>query len=923
MSAREMGFSSDSIPRDEIAGRYHVEREIGRGGMATVYLCTDKTTETQVAIKVLRPELGSSVVVERFLREIAFASNLDHPQIPKVLDSGVIGEVPFYVMTYIDGESLRARLQRVKQLTVDEAVRITQEIIKPTAYAHARGIIHRDLKPANILIRGDSVFVLDFGVARAIMASSSDETLTSTGVAVGTPAYMSPEQALADRDLDTRSDIYSLACVTYEMIAGIPPFVGATPQSVMARRFASPPPRLTEIRESVPQVVEEAIARAMCKAPADRWQTVEEFSRALSGRLTTPSILAHRVVLGERRRNYAKVLIAVMAIAVIGGGAAAWSFVKQDYVAKGRTAFESWDLQSAETLLRKAVDKGPRNPSAQLWLAQLLMLKGAPQEEWHSLALRSAERKSELNAFDQRRVAALTASVSDTSSDRCAAFQTLASSKDPSHPDDFSASLAYADCLVRDQTVIADASSPSGFRFRRSYQRVALLYEELATLNRSNSLAFKALMPRLERVLVTNKNALRRGIERGDVETQFIAWPELRSDSLAYVPVRLSAAASGTRNERSLERAITRNLATLERLAQLWTANAPLDPDAHEMFARMLEAGGKLDGDDASAISHVSMARNIAEQSAGPDSEGAKYLRRVSLGMMQVRMSLKLGKFESASMLADSILTWKAPRNRDDSAARAADEKLAGLAALTGRLGRVMELELRNARDQEVSLPSGEVTILPNEIARDAVALRTYAALGAPAESIIVVRDRISSRLGSLLPSAKADEVRASLFARPLSLAAPSIGVEPGGSLNESAGPFVRVLRNLARGNRRAARAAADSLSALHPGTAPGEITMDAVLQESWLRAAAGDTLGATTFLDNSLGGLSRAPPNLLARPMLAASLVRAMILRSQLASRAGDEAKAKKWSAAAVSLWQRGDAPMLELLRGATELHR
>ncbi|MGK2961854.1 MAG: serine/threonine-protein kinase, partial [Gemmatimonadaceae bacterium] len=246
--------SRETPPPTIIAERYTVERELGRGGMATVYLCTDSMTRDRVAVKVLREELGSAVIVERFLREIAFASELDHPRIPKVLDSGVIGTLPFYVMTYVEGESLRERLDRVKQLPVEEAVRITNAVIEPMTYAHRLGIVHRDIKPGNILVGEESVYVLDFGIARAIIASAEDR-LTSTGVAIGTPAYMSPEQALADGDLDARSDIYSLACVTYEMIAGIPPFVGATPQAVMARRFASPPPPLRETREGVsPQV---------------------------------------------------------------------------------------------------------------------------------------------------------------------------------------------------------------------------------------------------------------------------------------------------------------------------------------------------------------------------------------------------------------------------------------------------------------------------------------------------------------------------------------------------------------------------------------------------------------------------------------------------------------------------------------------
>ncbi|MEP6508321.1 MAG: serine/threonine-protein kinase, partial [Gemmatimonadales bacterium] len=295
MTARGTQPAAEGAHPELIGDRYRVQREIGRGGMATVYLCEDSRDGGLVAVKVMRAELGSAVIVERFLREIQFASELEHPQIPKVLDSGVMGDLPFYVMTFIDGESLRSMLDREKQLTIEEAVHITEQVIIPTAYAHARGIVHRDLKPGNILIAGNKVFVLDFGIARAIVASTEDR-LTSTGVAVGTPAYMSPEQALADHDVDNRSDIYSLACVTYEMIAGIPPFVGATAQAVMARRFIAPPPPLSQARELVPPAVERAVMKAMCKAPADRWQNVEEFGAALRETTPSPTVQAQQAV---------------------------------------------------------------------------------------------------------------------------------------------------------------------------------------------------------------------------------------------------------------------------------------------------------------------------------------------------------------------------------------------------------------------------------------------------------------------------------------------------------------------------------------------------------------------------------------------------------------------------------------------------
>ena len=282
-----MDFSAEGIGQEPIGGRYRVEREIGRGGMSSVFLCTDTKYGGPVAIKVLRPEVGSVVVVERFLREIEVASRLDHPQIPRVLDSGVVSNLPYYVMTFIEGESLRARMHRDRRLPVEEAIRITQEVVRPMGYAHRQGIIHRDIKPANVLLSPKGVFVLDFGVARAILVSAS-ESLTPTGVAVGTPAYMSPEQTIADSSIDSRSDIYSLACVTYEMIAGGPPYVGSSPRAVMAKKFTTPPPPLNTASRSVPPGVQDAILKAMRTKPSDRWATVEEFGSALASAVNAP-----------------------------------------------------------------------------------------------------------------------------------------------------------------------------------------------------------------------------------------------------------------------------------------------------------------------------------------------------------------------------------------------------------------------------------------------------------------------------------------------------------------------------------------------------------------------------------------------------------------------------------------------------------
>jgi serine/threonine protein kinase/tetratricopeptide (TPR) repeat protein len=271
--------------REALADRYRIERELGRGGMATVYLAQDLRHDRPVALKVLHPQLGATLGPERFQREIRLAARLQHPHILSVLDSGTVPrpsggpELLWFTMPYVEGESLRDRLTRERQLPVADAVRIAREAAEGLDYAHRHGVIHRDVKPENILLSEGHALVADFGIARAL--GGGDERLTSTGLTVGTPAYMSPEQAAGARELDARSDLYSLGLVLYEMLAGEPPFAGATPQAAIARRMVEVPRPIRELRETVPPSVEEALTRALARAPADRFATAAELARAL------------------------------------------------------------------------------------------------------------------------------------------------------------------------------------------------------------------------------------------------------------------------------------------------------------------------------------------------------------------------------------------------------------------------------------------------------------------------------------------------------------------------------------------------------------------------------------------------------------------------------------------------------------------
>lgn len=272
---------SDPIARlnQALEGRYSVERELGEGGMATVYLADDRKHGRKVAVKVLSPELAAAIGADRFLREIQTTAGLRHPHILPLYDSGAEDGLLYYVMPFIEGPSLRGRLDGEKQLPLDDALRIAVAVAEALDYAHSRGVVHRDIKPANILLENGSAVVADFGIAQAV-SESRDDKLTRTGTVLGTPLYMSPEQANGE-SVDARSDLYSLGCVTYEMLAGAPPFSGPTGMVVMARHALDPVPSLRTARPGVPLPAAEAVERALAKTPADRYATTVEWRDAL------------------------------------------------------------------------------------------------------------------------------------------------------------------------------------------------------------------------------------------------------------------------------------------------------------------------------------------------------------------------------------------------------------------------------------------------------------------------------------------------------------------------------------------------------------------------------------------------------------------------------------------------------------------
>jgi serine/threonine-protein kinase len=302
-----------------LADRYAIERELGRGGMATVYLATDARHHRRVAVKVLHPELSAVIGSERFLKEIEVTAGLQHPHILPLFDSGDVDGQLYYVMPFVDGETLRARLDREKQLPIDDVVRIATEVASALEYAHKRHVVHRDVKPENILLHDGSALVADFGIALAVQ-DAGGERITQTGLSLGTPQYMAPEQAMSEKSVGPRADVYALGAVTYEMLVGEPPFTGPTAQSIVAKMMTDEPAPPSRLRRSIPSALESAVLRALEKLPADRWPTAQAFANAMATVQPAPRVSSAR----DRR-----VMWLPWAVALVAATLAAWGWLRE------------------------------------------------------------------------------------------------------------------------------------------------------------------------------------------------------------------------------------------------------------------------------------------------------------------------------------------------------------------------------------------------------------------------------------------------------------------------------------------------------------------------------------------------------------------------------------------------------------------
>ncbi|MEQ1692514.1 MAG: protein kinase [Gemmatimonas sp.] len=372
-----------------LAGRYRIERALGAGGMATVYLAEDLKHDRKVAIKVLKPELAAVLGAERFVVEIKTTAAMSHPHILPLFDSGTADGFLFYVMPYIAGETIREKLNRETQFGVDDAVRIAREVADALDYAHRHGVIHRDIKPENIMLHDGRAMVMDFGIALAVSAAAGGR-MTETGLSLGTPHYMSPEQATAEKEITPRSDEYSLASVLYEMLAGQPPHVGGAAQQVIMRIITEQARPVNEFRKNVPAHVVAALAKALEKLPADRFESVKTFSDALTNQSFATAAPTSRFRAGQTTGVSQRVFLATAAIAVVAIVAAAWALSRREPKPVTRVSIalpDNHQLTDGTTQWRVALSPdgrtivyagGPPNARAQLWVRKLDDLSATP-----------------------------------------------------------------------------------------------------------------------------------------------------------------------------------------------------------------------------------------------------------------------------------------------------------------------------------------------------------------------------------------------------------------------------------------------------------------------------------------------------------------------------------------------------------------
>jgi tetratricopeptide (TPR) repeat protein len=1050
--------------RASLAGRYELGIEIGRGGMATVYLARDLRHDRLVAVKVLPPELATSIAAERFLFEIRTAAQLLHPHILGLIDSGDADGLLYYIMPHVHGESLREKLGREQRLSMEEAARITREVASALTHAHTHGVVHRDIKPENVLlVDGTHAMVADFGLARALLRSA-DRRLTQSRHVVGTVHYMSPEQAGPDQKLDHRSDIYSLGCVLFEMLAGHPPFDAENELAVLARHLREPPPRLESHDAHLPPAVERVIHRALEKDPDRRFQSASDFSRELDVAIASsvdqpwqPFRSLLRRGGGRRIGGRTSGLIAAAGLAIVvglalllavlpaaepvrarvssflsptldsarylivpfrrgpgvprelvpelmlhdafarwsglkmveqfqvmdavarhdtlnlrgadardvssqlGAGRYVWgdvssigdslrvhaslydassgaaldeitvkvgrngahdapyqqiadrllfhgsatagrqasdpgtsSFVARRAFLRGQLALQEWSLAAADSAFAEAVAQDPDYAAAYLWLAQVRGWTSANPQQWRALAGNAIAKQMRLSDRERKLAAALLYMANGDFPAACATYKALRTAD----PRDFAATFGMGECAQRDHVVVPDTRSRSGWRFRASPYQALNAYRDAFELLPSIHKAFRArAFERVRGIFMTRASGRLDGRALPPDTTRFWTAPSWEGDSLVLIPFPTSLDQSAP--ERTLPsttaEAVDRLRLMFRDVAASWRRTFPDDAVPREAMAVALELLG-----DPTALDTLRAARPLAV-----DEE-----QRIRLAAEEVWLRVKFGvpdnaaSLATANALADSLLrdALEHPSSSDD--------QLSALAMLTGKANLAATLGRRAAEPDRAygALPLGTIA--------SAHALLVFSALGGPADSLRAVEPRVAAEIRSAIPARRQPGLFATLLGQAAGLAFPVYRFQTFSSLAGQGNPFLDAQAAFAKGDLAGARRLLTTEGEYRATTRAADLTLDITYTGAWTLAALGDRAAAVQWLDPVLNAAPLYPPEVISRPANAGALMRAMILRADLAWMSGDTVTARRWARPVTVLWRDADPFLRPIVR-------
>ena len=900
--------------RASLSGQYVIEEELGRGAAGVVYRATDTssgpTSGTTVALKAMREEFAIAVSTARFLQEIEIGQRLQHARIIPVLASGNAGRRPYYTMPFVAGRSLRDHLVREQQLTLDETFTIAAEVADALDYAHEHGVIHRDIKPGNILLGEQGAVVADFGIARAVNVASGEQ-MTESGLALGTLEYMSPEQAGGRRDLDRRTDVYSLGCVVYEMIAGEPPFTGPHSQAIVARQMHEAPRSLRVVRPSVSAGVEAVIQRALAKVPADRYSSAGEFVRALTSAETT-AVSGGSVLTATAARRAMRWIVAasavlamVMGLDSLSGGAVRRRLgfgrtpsepraelapgttdaaARRAYL-RGHVALEAGDFARADSEFSAATRVDQSYPQPLLWLAIVRSWTNTPSGPWAQFveqATRANAIKKSLVPSDTLRLAALRDLASRRLQSDCDVWGSVVTLE----PNDYAAWYSEAACLRNAQGVVRDAVSPTGWRFVASYEQSLRAYEQAFRLRPAvmHGLGNRALSDLLG-IFVISSARVRVGVASPPDSGIFGAYPTSERDTIAYYPVPRSAALLGAPPE-GVALAIQRQRERLSAVTRLWRAEFPGRADAAEAVAVALELLG-----NSAALDTLRLARTLSTTGSGVlRIAAAEVLLRVKYAI-----PTDLAALRGAVKSADSLLMAHPPSERTEP------RMLGSLAALLGRATLAAGYAV-----------SGGVGSVVPAVAQSGPRLLAYASLGGPADTLRALEQRASLDIRSL-PEPDRSVNAGRWMTRAAALAYPEYTMavlrpNRAGSAAVSAAGSAITAAAVARDREALDGLLADRTRA-RQHMQPADVMIDGVFPEAVALAELGDDKQAAARLDLTLESLRVSASSDLGQFLRTAVLVRAMALRASLAERQGDAATARRWAAAVATLWASADA--------------